>query len=263
MTCNLCGLFQGDPCRVCRTYSRIGYVISTGQLHESQEAEVLSALRICSGAIQDLGELATRIKKRETLPFPPLPVPGPPPPGPPLLPKEEEVKVEKKDKDKKRKSHREKLPKEEKSKSKKVKEERSSSEGAAASSGVRDTPASSGSRKKRREEDQEKDEVKEEQEETEEVPVEDSHETPQAETDRLVESYPDTFGLGVLPHPRSTEPDASASSSLRPREPAEPPPLSRRRYGGERTSFGGPRKKNKGQKHRQRGRNWSERGWWR
>lgn len=57
MLCTNCRVFSGVPtCASCKTHSRIGSLLRSGQLVAIQEAQVLAALRNCAGAISDLIE---------------------------------------------------------------------------------------------------------------------------------------------------------------------------------------------------------------
>ena len=60
MICTLCHTFVGSPCAVCRTYSRIGYLIGVQRLGAEQEARALQVLRDCCGAVTDLVETKIR-----------------------------------------------------------------------------------------------------------------------------------------------------------------------------------------------------------
>ena len=62
MVCQLCLVFPGaagDPCDVCRTHSRIGFLLP--RLHPAQLERALGHLRICAGGITDLFETAGRL----------------------------------------------------------------------------------------------------------------------------------------------------------------------------------------------------------
>eukprot|EP00438_Fugacium_kawagutii_P027558 Skav207077 [mRNA] locus=scaffold1909:466964:476771:+ [translate_table: standard] len=56
-TCPHCSTFVGAPtCVACRTYFRVGAILQSGRLSAFNEAQVVSALRNCSGALSDLAE---------------------------------------------------------------------------------------------------------------------------------------------------------------------------------------------------------------
>ena len=71
MVCPRCQLFYGEPCNVCRTYSRIGFFLQSGRLHYSQEQVILGTLRNTAGILSDFVEVAGRLGERG--------VPGPEP----------------------------------------------------------------------------------------------------------------------------------------------------------------------------------------
>lgn len=57
MTCSVCGLFGGNPCRLCRTHKRIRELLCGGLLLRGQEEEeALAILRTAAGALLDLAE---------------------------------------------------------------------------------------------------------------------------------------------------------------------------------------------------------------
>ena len=56
MVCSRCGTFEGDPCSICRTLSRIDSLITLSKLAPHQEVPALQALRDCAGALADLVE---------------------------------------------------------------------------------------------------------------------------------------------------------------------------------------------------------------
>ena len=62
MLCSLCGTFQGSPCDVCRTHSRIGFLIQTGRLQQRDEKLLLSGLRNLAGLVSDLVERGAKDK---------------------------------------------------------------------------------------------------------------------------------------------------------------------------------------------------------
>eukprot|EP00438_Fugacium_kawagutii_P022471 Skav232357 [mRNA] locus=scaffold2646:529683:532082:+ [translate_table: standard] len=65
MACPRCSLFSGSPCHSCRTYLRIGFLLSGGKLLKTQESAVLAALRSACGALTDLAEEAAPILEAE------------------------------------------------------------------------------------------------------------------------------------------------------------------------------------------------------
>ena len=65
MVCDTCGLFPGNPCDCCRTASRVNYILQSKKLHLSVEAKALEALRFCAGALTDLVEDSSRLKRAE------------------------------------------------------------------------------------------------------------------------------------------------------------------------------------------------------
>lgn len=57
MVCAECGVFLGDPtCGACRAVSRIGGLLRSGQLRESQQRRVTEILRGAAGELSDLVE---------------------------------------------------------------------------------------------------------------------------------------------------------------------------------------------------------------
>ena len=206
MLCSLCGLFKGEPCTACRTYSRIGWVLRTHQLLEHQESEVVSALRLCSGALLDLLEVASRERTRVGPPagthegglplaaggqLHPSDLPG----G--LNPREA---FERPEKEKRREKQKEKRrdrrgdrghekseeghtgrEKKEKGKAKEEPEERDENRGS--NPGVEETPAS-GSRE-RPDHAEVKEEVEEESEESEDWDEEEDEPVPETEGERI------------------------------------------------------------------------------
>ena len=56
MLCSICHTFTGTPCNVCRTASRIQFLIQKGRLHPDDEEVVLASLRSTAGVISDLVE---------------------------------------------------------------------------------------------------------------------------------------------------------------------------------------------------------------
>eukprot|EP00438_Fugacium_kawagutii_P024161 Skav223370 [mRNA] locus=scaffold1536:179632:180429:+ [translate_table: standard] len=65
MSCGKCRLFDGNPCAVCRTLSRINFLVCGGRLLRVQETAVLQSLRDAAGALSDLAEQAGPILKAE------------------------------------------------------------------------------------------------------------------------------------------------------------------------------------------------------
>ena len=55
--CDRCHTFVGDPCRICRTVSRISFLVQTGRLRQADEEKILLSLRSTAGVISDLVEV--------------------------------------------------------------------------------------------------------------------------------------------------------------------------------------------------------------
>ena len=273
MLCPLCNIYRGDPCTACRTLSRVSWALKIGKLLPSQEDQVVAALRVCSGALLDLIEVASREK-------------GTPVPTEAHLrdrrkseePAKEKKRTSKEDK-KAKKEEKEKKEKEEKreSKRKRVKKEASSPSADRSTPGVRTIPTGSARDKKAPAEPLE--EVKEEEFESEESEEEEEDIEEELERERRrsrfpsqerVEADPRAFGLEGLPaRPAentrgetedrgSRVEDRDRRHGERPREPSRPPPGDHHR--GVRESRvpierrqQPKRKKNKGKKHRERG----------
>ena len=67
MTCAECGFFLGDPtCGACRAVGRIGGLLRSGQLRESQQRRVTEILRGAAGELSDLVELNQGAKEPES-----------------------------------------------------------------------------------------------------------------------------------------------------------------------------------------------------
>ena len=62
MLCDRCNLFVGAPCDVCRTLSRITFLLSTGRIQQEDESVILATLRQSAGVISDLVERGPRDK---------------------------------------------------------------------------------------------------------------------------------------------------------------------------------------------------------
>ena len=66
MTCTVCGLFTGNPCRACRTHKRIRELLCGSLLlRDQEEEEAVTILRTAAGALLDLAEIASSILARE------------------------------------------------------------------------------------------------------------------------------------------------------------------------------------------------------
>jgi len=259
MICTLCHTFVGSPCAVCRTYSRIGYLIGVQRLGAEQEARALQVLRDCCGAVTDLVET----KIRAAPPSAAANEGGNPlSEGKGPLTKEEEEDQEEKTREDKKKplSVKEEVKTEKDKKKRKKKTE--------AEAGVEETPEKSGSAKIKK--------TKEEHREGElggggassgsRGPAVGEAEELQERIDSFACSNPGPFELGTLPVRGSVgrhfaESEEDRRRSTRPAEPVGPPPgrhdePPRRQPSGERRG-----KKNKGQTHRDRGREWRRRHW--
>ena len=257
MICGLCSTFVGNPCAICRTHSRIGWLLTVARLGVEQEAQGLQALRDCSGALADLVET----KRRDPLPPPPpAAVEGSAPldeGSRPLTKKEEDAEEERIREDKKK-------PLETKVDAKAEKEKKKKRKVSEDEAGVEETPEKTRGEKKKK--------SKEEHRGKEENPGGESSgsravpgvvdvQDLQATVDSFACNNPGSFELGTLPVRGSvgrhfSEAEDERARSRRPAEPARPP-LRRdgehsRRQPGER----GGKKKSKGAKHRARGREW-------
>ena len=265
MICTLCHTFVGSPCAVCRTYSRIGYLIGVQRLGAEQEARALQVLRDCCGAVTDLVET----KIRAAPPSAAANEGGNPlSEGKGPLTKEEEEDQEEEDQEEKTREDKKKpLSVKEEVKTEKDKKKRKKKTEAEA--GVEETPEKSGSAKIKK--------TKEEHREGElggggassgsrGPAVGEEAEELQERIDSFACSNPGPFELGTLPVRGSVgrhfaESEEDRRRSTRPAEPVGPPPgrhdeRPRRQPSGERRG-----KKNKGQTHRDRGREWRRRHW--
>ncbi|CAK9013902.1 unnamed protein product [Durusdinium trenchii] len=65
MACPSCALFEGNPCRLCRTHKRIRELLCGGLLLRGQEEAALQILRAAAGALLDLAEEAAPVLARE------------------------------------------------------------------------------------------------------------------------------------------------------------------------------------------------------
>ena len=62
MLCSRCNIFLGAPCDVCRSLSRLSFLLGTGRIQREDEAIVLGALRQACGVLSDLVERGPRDK---------------------------------------------------------------------------------------------------------------------------------------------------------------------------------------------------------
>ena len=274
MACSRCHVFLGDPCASCRTYLRIGWLVT--RLEPVQEGQALAALRNCGGALEDLAEIARK-------PLPPLPAPPASEGDAPLSSGTAEgskVKAEEKTPEEAKEPTPEagaskaeplyptpKVKKERKEKTKK-KDKKAKSEEVDTGGEVTPGKSKGKERKRKGEEALETTRVKEEEPSEERAEGEDRDPGVilQERVDRYVSENPDNFALGHLPvrgsagrHFRAREEE---QDTRRPAEPRGPPS---RRHGGEeprqpprRGQPGETKKKSKGSKHRRRGREWRE-----
>ena len=287
MLCDKCRVFRGDPCRCCRTSSRISFLLQCGKLLPQDEAVILGSLRDTAGVLSDLVETYDRRSQLQGSLYPGLPpVPlraeGAYPSVPEALGSggdtsvpqalvEEENKVKKEPE-----SDLSEEPKEDK----KVKQKKKKDPGHKKEKKVK-SPKESKAKKEKSNKDKEKErEAKEVEEIVEETLEEkgfkassakaweeaDKEEDPDEKLSKEVNNYvaenPEKFGLGV------TGPKGGGKhyeKNLHPREPSKPPPgrhdgQSGREKRKERKRSRSRRRGTKGANHSQRGRDF---GWWR
>ena len=261
MLCNLCHTWLGNPCRVCRTESRICFLIRSGRITPVHEELVLNVLRNTAGVLSDLVEAGAGLGVAN---------PGAGSTEDLRPPKTEEAQVgeesqrdpepdeeEKPPKDSKRKKD----PKDKKErKAKKVKpvdKDEEEEEG---------NPL--GEKEVAPEERDALKEVKAEPGKEKEETAEEAAARLSAEADAYVKKYPLKVGLGTLAARGSTS-GASGSregvvgGNTKPPEPDGPPPgyhgeeLPRRRF--QRRGRSRSRKRGtKGAGHRERGHRWKQ-----
>lgn len=238
MACSRCHIWDGNPCAVCRTVSRITYLVQTGRLLKVQESAVLQSLRDTAGALSDLAEQAGPILRAELETSDvrdpgskeaPDNNPGGPASSHRAAPAPREPAEEKEDK----------RPRTEESEK----------------SGAKKAPAKAPKEKKVRK-DKKKGDLKRKKS-PERAPRSDGGDDPQERIDTHVSENPRSYGLGIIPRGSAEAHFSRREEDNRgdrpPPEPDRPPPP-RPRDPAPRGRPGGPRERGtKGKGHRERG----------
>lgn len=267
MVCSRCGTFEGDPCAICRTISRIDTLVTLSKLGLHQEVPALNALRVCAGALQDLVEawlVAEESDQSESR-------------GESEPPSDRERTPEKKAKKRSKKGDRKEKGDSKKSKDKakekkeKKKRARKSHSKSPEEAGDGVSPGTSPKDKAKKVKEEEAEVHPPEGEEELRNPggrssgsglrrIPPAAEELQDHVDEFVTAHPDSFELATLPERGSGGPagrpdDVGAGDTRRPREP-DHPPSGREREEDERAAIPRRRapapKKSKGRQHRER-----------
>ena len=268
MVCSRCGTFEGDPCAVCRTISRIDSLVTLSKLGLHQEVPALNPLRVCAGALQDLVEarlVAEESDQSESRGE-----------SEPLLDREgtpeKKAKKQSKKGDRKEKGDSKKSKDKAKEKKEKKKRARKSRSKSPEEAGDGVSPGTSPKDKAKKVKEEEAEAHPPEGEEELRNPggrssgsglrrIPPAAEELQDHVDEFVTANPDSFELATLPERGSGVPagrpdDVGAGDTRRPREP-DHPPSGREREEDERAAIPRRRapapKKSKGRQHRERG----------
>ena len=285
MLCPRCGVFFGDPCSACRTYSRIGFVLQTGRLRREDEASVLVALRSAAGALTDLAEEGPRKNPLTEVPTPVAPLPfefherasGAGQPGAGSTEQKEEGREEKEGgiaAEKEVKSPEER-PEGEKLKKKKKKDKDKDKKGKAEEDekpreGIEEGDPVGAKEEDKKQSQEELDRLRLEKsqplEEREEKKEKDDKSLSEIATEHA-EANPESYGLGSKREPRGSlkklyENRAEGSrKASKPPEPSGPPPghhgHQRKEKGKKRERSRSRRRGTKGRYHGQRGRDYT------